>query len=70
MDPKTHSRYLDYLELRKYFARSPDLPKLPLDEFAVLDAELRALVAKEAEGKAVPEEVRRIVQLRRVLFRD
>jgi hypothetical protein len=69
MDPRTHQRYLDYLELRRYFAR-PAGRKLPMEEFAELDAELRALLKKESEGQASGEEVRRIVALRKVLHRD
>ena len=69
MDPRTHQRFLDYLELRRYFAR-PDHKKLDAEEFAALDAELRALLKKESEGQATADEVRRIVGLRKVLLRD
>lgn len=69
MDPRTHQRYLDYLELRDYFAR-PDHKKLGAEEFSELDAELRALLKKESDGLATNEEVRRIVALRKVLLRD
>lgn len=70
MDPATHARFLDYLELRRYFARGPDTPKLSPAEFVELDAELRSLLAKEQEGVCEPSDVRRIVDLRRVLLRD
>ncbi len=70
MDPETHRRFLDYLELRRYFARDSDLPKLAPAEFTELDVELGRLLVKEREGASEPADVRRIVELRRVLFRD
>jgi hypothetical protein len=69
MDPRAHQRFLDYLELYEYFARE-DKRKLAAAEFAELDSELRALLVKERSGQAVADEVRRIVELRRVLLRD
>lgn len=70
MDPDTHARFLDYLELRRYFARGPDTPELSAAEFAELDAELRVLLREEQQGACQPAAVRRIVQLRRILLRD
>ena len=70
MDPRTHSRYLDYLELRKYFARTGDAPKLAPPEWAELDRELTTLLKKEQAAEATPDDLRRIRLLRRTLFRD
>lgn len=65
VDRETHRRYLDYRESYGYFARGEAC--LTLDEFAPLDAELRALVAKDALEDE--EEARRAV-LEKLLYRD
>ncbi len=69
MDPSTHKRFLDYLELWEVF-RSPDLPKLDRTSFATHDKELLELYAMEREGRLDKNGAQRIVALRRVLLRD
>lgn len=70
MDPRAHQRYLDYIELRRYFARPGSPEKLAASDFEVLDRELVALLRKERDGETSSEEARRIKELRRMLFRD
>jgi hypothetical protein len=68
MDPKVHSRFLDYRERYLYFAKGVKAPQLSAEEFALADAEHRALVAK---GDARDdEEEARVEELARLLFRD
>jgi hypothetical protein len=69
VDPEVHARFLDYLELREYFAR-PDLPKLDAKTFATLHAELEHLIGRERAGDLDAEGADRLVALRRVLLRD
>ena len=69
MDPEVHQRFLDYLELRQYFAR-PDLPKLDSAQFAELHGELESLLSLEHKGEVDALGARRIVALRRILLRD
>jgi hypothetical protein len=69
VDPKTHARFLTYLESYEYFRR-PDIPKLAREEFIVLDTELRALIAKEQKKVIAGEEPKRLRELRKILFRD
>ena len=69
MDPQTHRRFLDYLELRGYFARS-DMPKLDAESFAELDSELSRLLELERSGSVEATQSRRIGALRKILFRD
>jgi len=69
MDPRVHRRYLDYLELREYFAR-PDLPKLDAARFESLDAELGALIARQERGEIDADGASKMARLRRMLLRD
>jgi len=69
MDPRVHARFLDYLELRQYFAQ-PDIPKLDAKTFTSADAELRKLEARLGAERLTADEHSRIVELRRLLFRD
>jgi hypothetical protein len=69
MNPETHRRYLDYLELRNYFAR-PDMPKLDTEQFRALDEELIGLLELERIGEIDAAQSRRVVVLRRTLLRD
>jgi hypothetical protein len=66
MDAETHDRFLEYLELFRYFGRA-DMKKLTAAQFAELDAELETL-KRRAEPDATQRQ--RIVTLRRVLLRD
>ncbi len=68
MDPKVHSRFLDYRERYIYFAKGVKAPQLTADQFVAADAEHRALTAK---GDARDdEEEARLEELARLLFRD
>jgi hypothetical protein len=69
LDPSTHKRFLDYVELFRIFG-TPDLPKLDQKSFATHDAELLSLLARERSGDLDADGARRIVALRRVLLRD
>jgi len=70
MDPKTHQRFLNYLESYEYFKR-PNIQRLTREEFAVLDAELAVLVRKERERVPLDDAERsQLGKLRRRLFRD
>jgi len=67
MDPATHKRFLDYREAFTYFGRG-GMKRLSGDEFAVADAEHRALHAK---GDARDDEDEaRMADLAKLLFRD
>lgn len=70
MDPKTHRRWLDYIEAFDYFGRGPDKKRLDLASWQELDVEYRELVTVERTGGLDAEGVRRLVALRRVLLRD
>jgi hypothetical protein len=69
MDPKTHARFLEYLELCESFLRA-DMKKLDKETFPVLDAEYIELEALEARGELDALGARRIVLLRKMLLRD
>ncbi|MBW2461922.1 MAG: hypothetical protein JRH11_09755 [Deltaproteobacteria bacterium] len=69
MDPSTHSRFLEYIELCEGFLRG-GMQKLDRDSFPPLDAEYQALIALEEKGLLDAEQARRIVVLRRVLLQD
>ena len=68
MDPKVHSRYLDYRERYIYFAKGVKAPQLSADEFSAADAEYRELEAKKDTRD--DEEEARLEELARLLFRD
>jgi hypothetical protein len=68
MDPKVHSRFLDYRERYIYFAKGVKAPQLTADEFVLADAEYRALDAKGDTRE--DEEEARLEELARLLFRD
>jgi hypothetical protein len=68
MDPKVHSRFLDYRERYIYFAKGVKAPELTAAEFVAADAEHRAL---DAKGDARDdEEDARFEELAKLLFRD
>jgi hypothetical protein len=67
MDPATHKRFLEYRERFTYFGRG-GMKRLSRDEFAMADAEHRALEAK-GDGRDDEEEVR-VAELAKILFRD
>ncbi len=69
MDPKTHARFLEYLELCESFLRA-NMKKLDRHTFPPLDAEYLELEALEARGELDAEGARRIVVLRKILLRD
>ena len=69
MDPKTHQRFLDYLESYEYFRR-PGVSKLGREVWMQLDTEMRALVVKEKAKTLGAAEVKRLKELRAILFRD
>ncbi len=69
MDPKTHARFLEYLELCESFLRA-DMKKLDRETFPVLDAEYQELEALEANGELDADGARRIIALRKILLRD
>ncbi|RLB55119.1 MAG: hypothetical protein DRJ42_07120 [Deltaproteobacteria bacterium] len=69
MDPKTHHRFLEYIELCEGFLRG-GMQKLDRDSFPPLDAEYQVLFALERKGLLDAEQARRIVVLRRILLRD
>jgi hypothetical protein len=68
MDPKVHSRFLEYRERYIYFAKGVKAPQLSASEFTAADAEYRTLQAK-GEAREDEEEVR-LEELARLLFRD
>jgi hypothetical protein len=69
MDPKTHQRFLDYLESYEYFRR-PGVTKLGREEWMQLDAEMRALVTKEKAKTLGAADAKRLRELRARLYRD
>ena len=69
MDPATHRRFLEYLELCESFLRG-DMKRLDKHTFPPLDAEYIELEAREARGELDAVSARRIVALRRILLRD
>jgi hypothetical protein len=69
MNPKTHERFLEYLELCESFLRG-DMKKLDRETFPVLDAEYLELQALEERGELDALGARRIVILRKILLRD
>jgi hypothetical protein len=68
MDPKVHSRFLEYRERYIYFAKGVKAPQLSAEEFTAADAEYRALKTK-GEARDDEEEAR-LEDLARLLFRD
>jgi len=67
MDPATHKRFLEYRDRFTYFGRG-GMKRLGPDEFAVADADQRAL---EAKGDSRDdEEEAKFGELTRLLFRD
>jgi hypothetical protein len=66
MDPLVHKRFLEYRERYVYFGRTVRV--LTSDEFAIADAEHRALAAQGDDRD--DEEEERLVALARLLFRD
>jgi hypothetical protein len=69
VDPKTHTRFLTYLESYEYFRR-PGLAKLAREQWIALDAELRELLAREKPKLLGAPEPPRVKELRRMLLRD
>jgi hypothetical protein len=69
VDPKTHTRFLNYLESYEYFRR-PGLSKLAREQWIALDAELTALLAKDKQKLLGNVEAPRVKELRRILLRD
>jgi hypothetical protein len=65
MDPLQHKRFLDYRERHVYFGAGKRM--LAAEEFVALDAEQRALEAKDPR---TDEEEARFVELCVLLFRD
>jgi hypothetical protein len=67
IDPEVHKRFLDYRERFIYFGAKTATP-IGQEEFAVADAEHRAL---DAKGDARDdEEEQRFAELAKLLFRD
>jgi len=64
-DREVHRRYLDYRESYGYFARGEAC--MTLAEFTPLDAELRALTAKDPRED---EDEVRLAELAKLLYRD
>jgi len=69
MDPATHRRFLEYLELCESFLRA-GMTKLDKHTFPPLDAEYAELEAREAKGELDGFGVRRMMELRKLLLRD
>ena len=69
IDPKTHQRFLTYRERHTYFGRGELKKALTMQEFAALDAEHGALIARDRStfGKVESE---RLAALMRVLLLD
>jgi hypothetical protein len=69
IDPKTHQRFLTYRERHTYFGRGELKKALTMQEFAALDAEYGALLARDRAtfGKVESE---RLAALMRVLLLD
>jgi hypothetical protein len=57
-DPKRHARFLTYRERHVYFGRGEQRTPLTLDEFAVLDAERDALIARPKAELSVADRKR------------
>lgn len=69
MDATTHKRFLEYRERYVYFGAETRQPVLPAHEFAVADAEQRALAALGEDGRDDEAEAR-FLELSKRLFRD
>jgi hypothetical protein len=69
VDPATHRRFLEYLELCEGFLRG-GLPKLDKTSFAEVDAEYQHLSVLSARGELDAVGARRIAALRKLLLRD
>jgi hypothetical protein len=69
MDPATHRRFLEYLELCEAFLRQ-GMKKFDKHTFVEADAEYQVLERQKAKGELDPAGARRIVELRKLLLRD
>ena len=69
MDPDTHSRFLDYLELWDRF-RAQRIPKLDREGFVEFEDELERLETLQRSGELDALGARRIGAVRRMLLRD
>ena len=69
MDPRTHRRFLTYLETFGYF-REPGQKRLDVATWRELDAELVALEAKAEREVLDVGERARLRELERALMRD
>jgi len=68
-DPKVHGRFLTYRERHVYFGRGAQRTPLTLDEFAVLDTERDALIARPRSELSVAER-RRLGEIDTMLHLD
>lgn len=69
IDPKTHQRFLTYRERHTYFGRGDLKKALTMQEFAALDAEHAAIIARD-RATFGQEESERLAALMRLLLLD
>lgn len=69
MDPRTHRRFLEYVEKHQYFGGGRTT-RLTREEWLELDRELAPLREKEARDALTANELTRLVALRRILLVD
>ncbi|HEY8426819.1 MAG TPA: hypothetical protein VIL20_00530 [Sandaracinaceae bacterium] len=69
MDPRTHRRYLEYVEKHQYFCGSR-VARLTREEWLELDRELGPLREKAARDALTANELTRLEALRRILLVD
>jgi hypothetical protein len=68
-DPKVHARFLTYRERHVYFGRGDQRTPLTLDQFAVLDGERDALIARPRAELTVADR-RRLAEIDALLHLD
>lgn len=69
VDPRTHRRYLEYVEKHQYFCGSR-VARLTREEWLELDRELGPLREKAARDALTANELTRLEALRRILLVD
>ena len=68
-DPKVHARFLTYRERHVYFGRGEQRTPLTMDQFAALDRERDALIARP-KAELTVEDRRRLGELDTLLHLD
>ena len=68
-DPKVHARFLTYRERHVYFGRGEQRTPLTMEQFAVLDGERDALIARPTAELSVADR-RRLAEIDTLLHLD